>query len=491
MGTNIRPIEAKAQENTRYAAIVVDAATGEVLFSRHADSSRFPASLTKMMTLYLTFEALSQGKAHLDDVLTVSPRAASQPPSKLGIPAGQTITLDDAMRATAVRSANDMALAIGEHIGGSEANFTAMMTRKAHQLGMTHTRYYTVNGLPDARQVTTARDQATLARAIMRDFPQYYSYFGLHDWAYNGRNYRNTNGLLPTGRGYDGMKTGYTNASGYNLAASAVRDGRRLITVVMGGRSSASRNAHVAELMDTGFEVERRRAQGESIQIAQTFFEQRGFGVGGESSSAGPPIAYASLNASDDEDTGAQSSTAVAYTAAPAPAALPTRVAPAPSERAASQRAAATAQAAGQRAAVQQAAGQRAGAPATAPSSRAPHNVTASLNGAPRGSAAAPSTTPRRTTPQATPATARETARSPSGRWAVQVGAFRDEKVASDWLSEVSRRFRVQFASAQRDVQTAGDWYRSRFTGLTEDGAKAACDALAERRVTCMVIRPG
>ncbi|WP_312733566.1 serine hydrolase [Brevundimonas sp.] len=482
LGTNVRPIEAQSQENSRYAAVVVDAATGEVLFSRHADSSRFPASLTKMMTLYLTFEALSQGKAHLDDVLTVSPRAASQPPSKLGLPAGQTITLDDAMRATAVRSANDMALAIGEHIGGSEANFTAMMTRKAHQLGMTHTRYYTANGLPDARQVTTARDQATLARAIMRDFPQYYSYFGLHDWAYNGRSYRNTNGLLPTGRGYDGMKTGYTNASGYNLAASAVRDGRRLITVVLGGRSSASRNAHVAELMDTGFEVERRRAQGENIQIAQTFFEQRGFGLGGESQSVGAPIAYASLNASDDEETGAESSTAVAYTAAPAPAALPTRITPAPSERAASQRAAATAQTAGQ-----VAASQSAGAPATTASSRAPHNVTASLNGAPRGAAAAPSTTPRRTAPQ----TARETARTPAGRWAVQVGAFRDEKVANDWLGEVSRRFRAQFASAQRDVQTAGDWYRSRFTGLTEDGAKAACDALAERRVTCMVIRPG
>lgn len=280
---NVRPIEAQAQsqENSRYAAIVIDAASGEVLFSRHADARRYPASLTKMMTLYLTFEALSQGRVKADDVLTVSPHAASQPPSKLGLAAGQTITLDDAMRATAVRSANDMAVAIAEHVGGSESRFTSLMTQKAQQLGMTQTRYFTANGLPDARQVTSARDQAILARAIMRDFPQYYSYFGLHDWAYNGRSYRNTNGLLPTGNGYDGMKTGYTNASGYNLAASAVRDGRRLITVVLGGRSSASRNAHVAELMDTGFEVERRRAQGESIQIAQSFFEQRGFGFGG------------------------------------------------------------------------------------------------------------------------------------------------------------------------------------------------------------------
>ncbi|MDO9607976.1 MAG: D-alanyl-D-alanine carboxypeptidase [Brevundimonas sp.] len=472
LGANVRPIEAQSQENSRYAAIVIDAASGEVLFSRHADSRRYPASLTKMMTLYLAFEALSQGKVRADDVLTISPYAASRPPSKLGLSAGQTITLDDAMRATAVRSANDMAVAIAEHIGGSETRFASQMTAKAQQLGMTQTRYFTANGLPDARQTTSAHDQAILARAIMRDFPQYYSYFGLHDWAYNGRNYRNTNGLLPTGNGYDGMKTGYTNASGYNLAASAVRDGRRLITVVLGGRSSASRNAHVAELMDTGFEVERRRSQGENIQIAQTFFEQRGFGVGGESLSPSAPVAYASIG-NDEDDIGAESS-AVAYTAAPAPAALPTRITPSPSERsaAATQRAAAPAQ-------VQPA----------VPTRRAPANVTASLNGAPSGAAVAPSTTPRRAAPPPAREPARAAAR-PSGRWAVQVGAFRDEKVANDWLAEVNRRFRAQFTSAERNVQTAGDWYRSRFTGLTEDAAKAACDALSERRVTCMVIRP-
>ena len=339
-GTNVRPIEAQSGESARYAAIVLDATTGEVLFARHADSRRYPASLTKMMTLYLTFEALSQGRVKADDVLTVSSRAASQPPSKLGLPAGQTITLDNAMRATAVRSANDMAVAIAEHIGGSEARFTNMMTLKAEQLGMTQTRYATANGLPDARQLTSARDQAILARALMRDYPQYYHYFGLHDWAYNGREYRNTNGLLATGRGYDGLKTGYTNASGYNLAATAVRDGRRIITVVMGGRSTASRNAHVAELMDTGFEVERRRAQGETIQVAQTFFEQRGFGISNDTT-GDAPIAYASLHSNDEDGIGSNSSSnaipynAVAYTAAPAPANLPTRVSPSPSELAA------------------------------------------------------------------------------------------------------------------------------------------------------------
>ena len=322
------PSPAVAQENTRYAAIVVDAESGEVLFARHADSRRYPASITKVMTLYLTFEALTEGRVKLDDVITVSPRAASQPPSKLGLAAGQTITVDDAMRATAVRSANDMAMAIAEHVGGSQDRFAAQMTLKARELGMTNTRYVNPNGLPDARQVTTARDLAILARAAMRDYPQYYRYFGLHDWAFNGRDYRNTNGLLRSGDGYDGMKTGYTNASGYNLAASAVRDGRRLITIVLGGRTTASRNAHVAALMDTGFEVERLRRSGQPIQVAQTFFEQRGFGIGPDNSG---PVQYASVADDEEEQETGLGSTAVSYAALPAPSPQPAEIVPAPS----------------------------------------------------------------------------------------------------------------------------------------------------------------
>ena len=433
------PPVAQSTENARYAAIVVDAASGEVLFARYADNRRYPASITKMMTLYMAFEALSEGRAKLDDVITVSPRAASQPPSKLGLAAGQTITLDDAMHATAVRSANDMAVAIAEHIGGSEARFTALMTLKAEELGMTQTRYVNPNGLPDSRQLTTARDLSILARAVMRDYPQYYRYFGFHDWSYQGRQYRNTNGLLATGQGYDGMKTGYTNASGYNLAASAVRDGRRLITIVLGGRSTASRNAHVAELMDTGFELERLRGRGQPVQVAQEFFEQRGFGISSDNSAA---TVYASADNDGDED----GATAVAYTSAPAP----------PPVLAA-----------------------RMAAPVVQAELAPAPNLTATLNGA------RPS---RRTT--SAPAPRAAPAAPPAGRWSVQVGAFRDETVARDWLVEVNRRFRSQFATAERSVQTAAGWYRSRFTGLTEDGAQAACAALAERRVTCMVVRP-
>lgn len=440
------PLVAQSSENTRYAAIVVDAETGEVLFARHADSRRYPASITKVMTLYLAFEALTEGKVKLDDVITVSSRAASQPPSKLGLAAGQTITLDDAMKATAVRSANDMAVVIAEHVAGSHDRFAARATLKARELGMTQTRYVNPNGLPDARQITTARDLAILARAVMRDYPQYYRYFGLHDWAYQGREYRNTNGLLRSQYGYDGMKTGYTNASGYNLAASAVRDGRRLITIVLGGRSTASRNSHVAELMDTGFEVERLRRAGQPIQVAQTYFEQKGFGIGPENSG---PVQYADLG--DEDDDNSVGSNAVSYAALPSPPSQPTRITPAPSE----------------------------GRTLAAMMRTAdPADVTASLNGAPAGRSA----TPR--------PPARETARETAGRWAVQVGAFRDEAVASDWLTEVNRRFRSQFSAAERSVQNAEGWYRSRFTGMSEQAAQAACATLAERRVTCMVVRP-
>ncbi|MEJ6788480.1 D-alanyl-D-alanine carboxypeptidase [Brevundimonas sp. BR2-1] len=444
------PLVAQSSDNARYAAIVVDAESGEVLFSRYADNRRYPASITKVMTLYLTFEALSEGKVKLDDVLTVSSHAASQPPSKLGLGAGETISLDNAMRATAVRSANDMAVAIAEHVGGSESRFAARMTAKARELGMTQTQYVNANGLPDSRQITTARDLAVLARAVMRDYPQYYRYFGLHDWAYNGREYRNTNGLLRGGAGYDGMKTGYTNASGYNLAASSVRDGKRLITIVLGGRSTASRNAHVAALMDTGFDVERARARGETIQIAQTFFEQRGFGIGQELPGG---VEYASAANEDGPDVGGEG---VAYTAVVAAQPQPLQVTPAPSE--------ARPPAAIQRAEV-----------------RTTGDLTAALNGGSAPARAAP--------PPARPA-ARPPARTPAGAWSVQVGAFRDETVASNWLTEVNRRFRTQFTAAERSVQNAEGWYRSRFTGMSEQAAQAACAALAERRVTCMVVRP-
>ena len=227
------------------------------------------------MTLYMTIEALSTGKIKLTDQVTVSRHAASKQPTKLGLAAGQSLTVEDAIQAIAIKSANDIATAMAEHLGGTESRFATMMTLRAQELGMTQTRYANASGLPDSRQISTARDIAILSRSIMRDYPQYYSYLGQKQFTYNGRTMNNHNGLLVKMPGVDGLKTGFTSASGYNLAASAVQDGHRLITVVLGGTSNASRDSQVAQLMRTGFDVARRRDAGEEILVAQNMFEPR------------------------------------------------------------------------------------------------------------------------------------------------------------------------------------------------------------------------
>ncbi|HEY2660768.1 MAG TPA: D-alanyl-D-alanine carboxypeptidase [Caulobacteraceae bacterium] len=261
-----------ATTDAKYAAIVMDASNGEVLYAKNADSQRYPASITKIMTLYLAFEALSTGRLKLDDQVPVSAHAASMAPSKLGVRPGQSVTVDEAMRAIAVKSANDMAVALAERIGGSEAKFTALMTLRAQELGMTNTRYVNACGLPDARQVTTARDIAILSRSVMRDYPQYYGYFSVKSFTFHGQTMTNHNGLLDKMPGVDGLKTGFINASGFNLSASAVRENHRLITVVMGGNTSSGRDHHVEDLLDIGFSVMHRRAAGEKF-AAQTAFE--------------------------------------------------------------------------------------------------------------------------------------------------------------------------------------------------------------------------
>ena len=276
-GVTAAPTAAVAgvQTSPKYAAIVIDAHSGEVLYASRADSPRYPASITKVMTLYLAFEALEQGKLKTTDQIVISPRAAAQAPSKLGLRAGETISVDNAIRALAVKSANDIAVALAEKIGGTESRFAALMTLRAEELGMNQTRFVNANGLPDSRQLSSARDIALLSRAVMRDYPQYYSYFSQRYFSYGGAEMRNHNRLLHSMPGVDGIKTGFTNASGFNLAASAVRDGRRLIAVVMGGATSVSRDNHAQELMNAGFEVVRRRARGENIQLASLVEPQR------------------------------------------------------------------------------------------------------------------------------------------------------------------------------------------------------------------------
>jgi D-alanyl-D-alanine carboxypeptidase len=257
----------------KYAAIIVDAKTGEVLYAKRADSPRYPASITKVMTLYLTFEALAAGRLKLDDRVPVSPHAAAQSPTKLGVAAGDSVSVSEAMQAMAIKSANDMAVAMAEKLGGTESRFAALMTLRAKELGMENTHFVNASGLPSSRQITTARDIAILSRAVMRDYPQYYRLFSQQQFTFRGRVMGNHNHLLERMDGVDGLKTGFTNASGFNLAVSAVRDGRRLIGVVMGGSSTAARDNNAQDLLLTGFSVLERRARGEKITVAQNLFE--------------------------------------------------------------------------------------------------------------------------------------------------------------------------------------------------------------------------
>ena len=233
-----------------FASIVVDANTGKTLDEKNADSLRHPASLTKIMTLYLLFERLDAGKMKLTAMMPVSEHAAGQSPTKLGLKPGSSIEVEDAIRGLVTRSANDAAVVIAEAIGGDEETFAQMMTAKARALGMSRTTYMNASGLPDDDQVTTARDQALLGRAIQERFPRYYRYFSTTSFTWRGEEIRNHNHLLGRVEGVDGIKTGYTHDSGFNLVTSVRRDNRHIVAVVLGGSSAGSRDAKMRDLIE-------------------------------------------------------------------------------------------------------------------------------------------------------------------------------------------------------------------------------------------------
>ena len=238
----------------RYSAIVADARSGAVLMAANPDDQRYPASLTKMMTVYLAFEALQEGRISLSTPIRVSPEAASMAPSRLGLAAGMTLTVEEAILALVTKSANDAAAALGEFLGsGSESRFAQMMTLKARALGMTRTTFRNASGLPDLDQVTTARDMALLGRRLMQDFPDRFSTFSTPHFVFRGRTHWNHNRLLNEYEGTDGIKTGYVNDSGFNLVASAQRDGVRLVGAVFGGRTGRERDRHMMAILDRGF----------------------------------------------------------------------------------------------------------------------------------------------------------------------------------------------------------------------------------------------
>lgn len=238
------------RSDPRYAAFVIDINSNTVLYSRSADRPRYPASLTKIMTLYLVFEALREGTITRATRIVFSSHAAAQPPSRLGIAVGQSISVESAIRALVTKSANDVAAAVAEHLGGTESGFAREMTRTARALGMSNTTFKNASGLPNSAQTTTARDMATLGYAIQRDFPSEYSYFSTRSFTFRGNRYGNHNRLLGNVQGVDGIKTGYTRASGFNLTTSLRRNNRHLIAVVMGGPTGRSRDNHMRYLLD-------------------------------------------------------------------------------------------------------------------------------------------------------------------------------------------------------------------------------------------------
>ncbi len=259
------------------AAIVVDGNSGRTLYARNENELRFPASITKVMTLYLLFEQLEQGHLRLDSDIRVSAYAATQKPTKLGLHPGETIRVDDAIKAVVTRSANDIAVAIAETIGGDEESFAGLMTLKAHALGMNSTHFANASGLPNGEQVTTARDLAILGRAVQERFPRHYHYFATHAFYYHGATIVNHNHLLDRVEGMDGIKTGYTRASGFNLLTSVKRDGHYIVAVVLGGPSARARDKTMAGLIEDQIE------NGATVRTASSI---SGTGVSGNNAEA-------------------------------------------------------------------------------------------------------------------------------------------------------------------------------------------------------------
>jgi D-alanyl-D-alanine carboxypeptidase len=256
----------------QYAAIVIEAKSGRVWHEENADARTYPASLTKMMTLYMLFEALEQKKIKLSSRMKVSALAVNQAPSKLGLRAGKTLRVQDAMFGLITKSANDASVVLAEHLGGSVEQFAENMTKKARSLGMTNTIFKNPNGLPNKEQCTTARDMAILSRALYQRFPAYCRYFNTRSFMYAGQLHKNHNKLLGKVPNVDGIKTGFIGASGFNLAATAKRNGMRMIVVVMGGRSSASRDARVAELLEHGFYLasnDKQKHDGKTVYLVK------------------------------------------------------------------------------------------------------------------------------------------------------------------------------------------------------------------------------
>ncbi|WP_062202457.1 D-alanyl-D-alanine carboxypeptidase [Aureimonas sp. AU12] len=455
---------AKAQAaDERYSSIVIDANNGKVLFSKSQDDKRYPASLTKMMTLYMLFDALESGRASLSTPMKVSAYAAARPPSKLGMKVGSSLSVEEAIMALVTRSANDAAVVIGEYLGGTESQFAGMMTAKARKLGMSRTTFQNANGLPNNAQTTTARDMATLGIALREHFPQYYKYFNTRSFKFRGQVIGNHNRLLGRVQGVDGIKTGYINASGFNLVTSVVRGDKKLVAVVMGGRTARSRDDHMADLV-AKYLPEASSRGGDPLVAAYS------------PAARGPAVAshVASLPAAVPLPTRRASS-------------INERVAEAYGSNAAGAMTAITATPASRpvigREALRAALGRQEGGVAVASAS-----ALAPTGPVPRASI--PSMIPAEAS---MPRTRTAASSMPSSAWVVQIAATPVESTALEMLAEAKQRGGSALAEAYAFTQAVDSGsqtlYRARFAGFdTKAAANAACDILKTRSYACYAI---
>lgn len=467
-----------------FSSIVVDGNTGDVLHASNADAPRHPASLTKIMTLYLLFERLEAGKIRLDTQLRVSEHAAGQAPTKLGLKSGQTISVEDAIKGVVTESANDAAVTIAENLGGDEAQFAALMTQKAHALGMSRTTYVNASGLPDDDQVTTARDQALLGRAIQERFPRYYKYFSTERFVYHGRAMRNHNHLLGVVGGLDGIKTGYTRSSGFNLVASVHRDGRYIVAVVLGGRSAGERDAAMRGLITVHI---REASLQRAAPVSAVKLASRGeveYAAAAKSPQRSRPDMTASAATNEARASSGSSEpihpvlvrTITYRTAPPQSAALAPLPALVPVTSSSSQGAVSTAS--------------RKPAAAEPPQDSIVVASTEPSVVATGSKAEPPKTEFAKEESMAAPPS---TAAHRHGDWLIQVGAFEDESEAKEHLNAAQLKIPGMLAAAdpltERVQKGAKTYYRARFVGLDKPTAEAACKLLKRSDMECMAAK--
>lgn len=496
-----------AKNPSRHAAIVIDANTGKTLFAESADAKRFPASLTKMMTLYMVFEAMQAGRINKNTKIPFSKYAATRPPTKIGVPAGQTITVEDAIMALITRSANDAAAALGEYLGGSEPRFAQMMTAKARRLGMRSTTFRNASGLPNPNQQTTARDMAILGIALRQHYPQYYGYFGRSSFQFRGKTINGHNRLLGRIEGVDGIKTGYVNASGYNLVTSVNRDGRRIVAVVMGGNTGASRDATMTRLIQAHLEkatpsrrgndallMARNDAPAAPAVAATPSPLPRAVPIPAERADQQPVLV---ADASGSTGSAQDAISAVISRQPPIPAQQPEILALAsPTSRPA-------ASTSSQIVAIPT---PKASIPNVDPVTTASANTAAARMGlAPKPVAAvrneptaAPQENVRQPKPEQTAQPAQTTvamaaANDVSGAWAIQIGSLPSENQAQEMLNKAAQQAgsTLRATSPMTETFNKGNntFYRARFVGFeTKTAAWDACDTLKKKKFSCYAI---